>query len=144
MLGQSTAGFDGPLANARPQKCRWLLREKALLASKLSARDQTQGRCRLLLLCFVLSLATYATALGQDFRPTMVETGLVNTDSHITFDPPFPHPPTVVLSVSRVLDATAGCSPTVKNVTSTGFDYASNCTAGFKYPSTWIATLQQK
>jgi hypothetical protein len=97
----------------------------------------------LLSLCLVLALATEQGALGEDFHPTMVETGLVSTDSHITFNPPFPNVPMVVLSVTRVLDATAGCSPTVKNVTKTGFDYVSNCTVGLKYPSTWIATLQQ-
>jgi hypothetical protein len=97
----------------------------------------------LLSLCLVFPLVTKQRALGQDFHPTMVETGLVNTDSHITFNPPFPNAPTVVLAVTRVLDATSGCSPTVKNVTNTGFDYVSNCTAGLKYPSTWIATLQQ-
>jgi H-type lectin domain len=99
-----------------------------------------------LLCCFLtLALAINQNALGQDFHPTMVETGLVNTDSHITFNPPFPNAPTVVFAVTRVrvLDATSGCSPTVKNVTNTGFDYVSNCTAGLKYASTWIATLQQ-
>jgi len=97
----------------------------------------------LLSLSLVFPLVTKQRALGQDFHPTMVETGVVNTDSHITFNPPFPNVPTVVFAVARVLDATSGCSPTVKNVTNTGFDYVSNCTAGLKYPSTWIATLQK-
>jgi hypothetical protein len=88
-------------------------------------------------------LATNQKAIAQDFHPTMVETGLVNTDSHVTFNPAFPNAPSVILSITRVLDATSGCAPAVKNVTNTGFDYISNCTAGFKYPSTWIATLQQ-
>jgi hypothetical protein len=110
---------------------------------KLAARDQTPWAYLPLSLCFVLPLATQQKAVAQDFHPTMVETGLVNTDSHVTFNPAFPNAPSVILSITRVLDATSGCAPAVKNVTKTGFDYISNCTAGFKYPSTWIATLQQ-
>ncbi len=96
-----------------------------------------------LYLSFVLPLATHENAFAQDFHPTMVETGLVSADGHVAFNPAFPNTPAVVLSVTRVLDATSGCAPAVKNVTNTGFDYTSNCNAGFKYPSTWIATLQQ-
>jgi len=110
---------------------------------KLAARSRAAGANLPLFLCFVLSLATNQKAVAQDFHPTMVETGLVNTDSHVTFNPAFPNAPSVILSITRVLDATSGCAPAVKNVTNTGFDYISNCTAGFKYPSTWIATLQQ-
>jgi len=110
---------------------------------KPAARGQAQWACFLPFLCFVLPLAMHEKAFGQDFHPTMVETGLVNTDGHVTFNPAFPNTPSVVLSVTRVLDATSGCAPAVKNVTKTGFEYTSNCNAGFKYPSTWIATLQQ-
>ncbi len=110
---------------------------------KLAARGQAPWAYLPLFLCFVLPLASHQKAIAQDFHPTMVETGLVNTDSHVTFNPAFPNAPSVILSITRVLDATSGCAPAVKNVTNTGFDYISNCTAGFKYPSTWIATLQQ-
>jgi hypothetical protein len=94
-------------------------------------------------MCVILPLAINQKAFGQDFHPTMVETGLVNTDSNVTFNPAFPNAPAVVLSETRVWHATSGCAPEVKNVTNTGFDYISNCTAEFKYPSTRIATLQK-
>jgi hypothetical protein len=122
-------GLLGPKVASRPRP--------------LTARGKAQWPYFLLSLCFVLPLATNQKAFCQDFHPTMVETGLVNTDSHVTFNPAFPNAPTVILSITRVLDATSGCAPTVKNVTNTGFDYIANCTAGFKYPSTWIATLQR-
>jgi hypothetical protein len=107
----------------------------------LPAGVKRHGTYPLLSMCIILPLAINQKAFGQDFHPTMGETGLVN--SHVTFNPAFPNAPEVIFSVTRVLDATSGCAPAVKNVTNTGFDYISNCTAGFKYPSTWIATLQK-
>ncbi len=112
-------------------------------ARKLGARSQARWASLLLSLSFIMPLTTRQKALAQEFHPTMVETGLVNLDSHVSFNPAFPNAPSVVLSITRVLDATSGCAPVVKNVTNTGFDYISNCTTGFKYPSTWIAILQQ-
>ncbi len=53
---------------------------------KLAVRNQAAWAYLPLSLCFVFPLATNQKAIAQDFHPTMVETGLVNTDSHVTFN----------------------------------------------------------
>jgi hypothetical protein len=112
-------------------------------ARRQAAGGNVHSLYAVLFICLPLFSTAGEKVLGQEFHPTMVETGQVNVDGHVTFNPAFPDAPAVVLSVTRVLDTTSGCAPAVKNVTNTGFDYVSNCTAGLKYPSTWIATLQQ-
>jgi len=54
---------------------------------KLAARSRAAWAYLPLSLCFVLPLATNQKAVAQDFHPTMVETGLVNTDGHVAFNP---------------------------------------------------------
>ena len=107
-------------------------------------------------LAFV-GLLVPVVASAQQFHPSMVEVGTVTPrDPHVTFDPPFPSTPKVVLSIRDQNvggEATyRGCGVEAKNITPTGFDYFPACSArppGGPLPvplgleATWIATLQQ-
>jgi hypothetical protein len=89
------------------------------------------------------------------FHPSMVEVGTVNPrEPHVTFDPPFPSTPKVVLSIrDQTIGGTyRGCGVEAKNITPTGFDYFPACSARrpagplpvpLNLEATWIATLQQ-
>jgi hypothetical protein len=114
----------------------------------------------------VIGLVVPATASAQQpmspnqppppFHPSMVEVGTVSPrEPHVTFDPPFPSTPKVVLSIRDLsMGGTSrrGCGVEAKNITATGFDYFPACSAarpGGPLPvpldleATWIATLQQ-
>ena len=103
----------------------------------------------------VMGLVVPAMASAQQFRPSMVEVGTVTPrEPHVTFDPPFPSTPKVVLSIrdQNVGGTYRGCGVEAKNITPTGFDYFPACSArrpGGPLPvpldleATWIATLQQ-
>jgi H-type lectin domain-containing protein len=103
----------------------------------------------------VISLVVPTMVSAQQFHPTMVEVGTVTPqEPHVTFDPPFPSAPKVVLSIrDQVVGGPyRGCGVEVKNITATGFDYFPACSArrpGGPLPvpvnleGTWIATLQQ-
>ena len=107
----------------------------------------------------VIGLVVPATASAQQFHPSMVEVGSVSPQkieemAHVTFDPPFPSTPKVVLSIrdQSVGGTYRGCGVEAKNITATGFDYFPACSArrpGGPLPvhlnliATWIATLQQ-
>lgn len=91
------------------------------------------------------------------FHPSMVEVGSVSPqEPHVTFNPPFPSTPQVVLSIRDQNvgggETYRGCGVEAKNITATGFDYFPACSArrpGGPLPvplgliATWIATLQQ-
>jgi hypothetical protein len=114
---------------------------------------------RLRICLAVIGLVVPAMASAQQFRPSMVEVGEVGPqavpqESHVTFDPPFPSPPKVVLSIKdqNVGGTYRGCGVEAKNVTATGFDYFPACSSrrpGGPLPvplgliAIWIATLQQ-
>ena len=103
----------------------------------------------------VIGLVVPAMASAQQFHPSMVEVGTVSPrEPHVTFDPPFPSAPKVVLSIrDQSMGGTyRGCGVEAKNITATGFDYFPACSArrpGGPLPvpldleATWIATLQQ-
>jgi hypothetical protein len=103
----------------------------------------------------IIELIVPATASAQEFHPSMVQVGTVGPkEPHVTFDPPFPATPKVVLSIrDQVVGGTyRGCGVEAKNITPTGFDYFPACSArrpGGPLPvpltleSSWIATLQQ-
>jgi H-type lectin domain len=106
-------------------------------------------------ICLVpIAFGLPTVTLAQQFHPTMVEIGVVSPGSpHVTFDPPFPSTPQVVLSVKdfNVEGIHYGCGVFKKNVTSSGFDYAPACSSPVSGPrpvpsnflATWVATLQQ-
>jgi hypothetical protein len=103
----------------------------------------------------VIGLVVPAMASAQQFHASMVEVGTVSPQTpHVTFDPPFPSTPQVVLSIrdQNVGGTYRGCGVEAKNITPTGFDYFPACSArrpGGPLPvpvnliATWIATLQQ-
>jgi hypothetical protein len=103
----------------------------------------------------VIGLVVPAMASAQQFHPSMVEVGEVSPqEPHVTFDPPFPSTPKVVLSIKdqNIGGTYRGCGVEAKNITATGFDYFPACSArrpGGPLPvplgltATWIATLQQ-
>jgi hypothetical protein len=103
----------------------------------------------------VIGLIVPAMASAQQFHPSMVEVGTVSPrEPHVTFDPPFPSAPKVVLSIrdQNMGGTFRGCGVEAKNITATGFDYFPACSArrpGGPLPvpldleATWIATLQQ-
>jgi hypothetical protein len=102
-----------------------------------------------------IGLVAPAVASAQQFHPSMVEVGTVSPqEPHVTFNPPFPSTPEVVLSIrdQNVGGAYRGCGVEAKNITATGFDYFPACSArrpGGPLPvplgliATWIAALQQ-
>ena len=102
-----------------------------------------------------ISLVVPAMASAQQFHASMVEVGTVSPqEPHVTFDPPFPAAPKVVLSIrDQVVGGPyRGCGVEARNITATGFDYFPACSArrpGGPLPvplsliATWIATLQQ-
>ena len=106
----------------------------------------------------LIGLVVPAMASAQQFHASMVEVGSVSPEknemAHVTFDPPFPSTPKVVLSIrDQTIGGTyRGCGVEAKNITPTGFDYFPACSArrpGGPLPvplnleATWIATLQQ-
>ena len=103
----------------------------------------------------VIGLVVPAMASAQQFHPSMVEVGEVSPqEPHVTFDPPFPSTPKVVLSIKdqNIGGTYRGCGVEAKNVTAKGFDYFPACSArrpGGPLPvplglvAIWIATLQQ-
>src|SRR5215471_2171985 len=103
----------------------------------------------------IIALLVPAMASAQQFHPSMVEVGEVNPQApHVTFDPPFPSTPKVVLSIKdqNVGGTYRGCGVEAKNITAKGFDYFPACSArrpGGPLPvpvnliAIWIATLQQ-
>src|SRR5262249_13954463 len=103
----------------------------------------------------IIALVVPVIASAQQFNPSMVEVGEVSPQApHVTFDPPFPSTPKVVLSIKdqNVGGTYRGCGVEAKNVTATGFDYFAACSArrpGGPLPvpvnliAIWIATLQQ-
>jgi hypothetical protein len=103
----------------------------------------------------VIGLAVPGMASAEGFHASMVEVGSVSpTAPHVTFDPPFPSAPKVVLSVrdSIVGGTYRACGVEAKNITAEGFDYFPACSArrpGGPLPvpanlmASWIATLQQ-
>jgi hypothetical protein len=114
-----------------------------------------ETRMRLGIYLAVIGLVVPAMALAQQFHASMVEVGSVSPqEPHVTFDPPFPSTPKVVLSIrdQNVGGTYRGCGVEAKNITATGFDYFPACSArrpGGPLPvplnliATWIATLQQ-
>jgi hypothetical protein len=102
-----------------------------------------------------IGLLIPANASAQQFHPSMVEVGSVSPqEPHVTFNPPFPSTPQVVLSIRdlNVGGTYRGCGVEAKNITATGFDYSAACSArrpGGPLPvpanliATWIAILQQ-
>jgi hypothetical protein len=110
---------------------------------------------RLRIYLAVIGLLIPAIASAQQFHASMVEVGSVSPQApHVTFAPPFPSTPQVVLSIrdQNVGGTYRGCGVEAKNITATGFDYFPACSAqrpGGPLPvpanliSTWIATLQQ-
>lgn len=88
----------------------------------------------------------------------MVEVGSVSPqEPHVTFNPPFPSTPQVVLSIRDQNvgggETYRGCGVEAKNITATGFDYFPACSArrpGGPLPvpvhliAIWIAILQQE
>jgi hypothetical protein len=103
----------------------------------------------------VIGLVVPAMASAQQFHPSMVEVGTVSPrEPHVTFDPPFPSTPKVVLSIrDQSMGGTyRGCGVEAKNISATGFDYFPACSARrpggplpvpLDFEATWIATLQQ-
>jgi hypothetical protein len=101
------------------------------------------------------ALVVPAMASAQQFHASMVEVGSVSPkEPHVTFDPPFPSTPQVVLSIrdQNTGGTFRGCGVEAKNITATGFDYFPARSArrpGGPLPvplnliATWIATLQQ-
>jgi hypothetical protein len=80
----------------------------------------------------VIGLVVPTTVSAQQFHPTMVEVGTVGPQQpHVTFDPPFPSAPKVVLSIrDQVVGGPyRGCGVEAKNITATGFDYFPACSA---------------
>src|ERR1700758_2817571 len=73
----------------------------------------------------VIGLVVPAMASAQQFHPSMVEVGTVSPrEPHVTFDPPFPSTPKVVLSIrDQSMGGTyRGCGVEAKNISATGFD----------------------
>jgi H-type lectin domain len=80
----------------------------------------------------VIGLVVPTVVSAQQFHPTMVEVGKVSPQqSHVSFDPPFPSAPKVVLSIrDQVVGGQyRGCGVEAKNITATGFDYFPACSA---------------
>jgi H-type lectin domain len=103
----------------------------------------------------VIGLLVPAMASAQQFHPSMVEVGTVSPQApHVTFDPPFPSAPHVILSIRdlNVGGTYRACGVEAKNITATGFDYFAACSArrpGGPLPvpanleAVWVATVQQ-
>ena len=112
-------------------------------------------RLRLGIYLAVTGLVVPALASAQQFHPSMVEVGEVSPqEPRVTFDPPFPSTPKVILSIKdqNVGGTYRGCGVEAKNITATGFDYFPACSArrpGGPLPvpldliAIWIASLQQ-
>ena len=67
-----------------------------------------------------IGLVVPVMASAQQFHPSMVEVGSVSPQApHVTFDPPFPSTPQVVLSIrDQNVGATyRGCGVEAKNIT---------------------------
>ena len=83
-------------------------------------------------------------AIAQAFHPSMIEVGTAEEGQHVTFDPPFPSAPRVVVAVAVVAPTiNVNCSPSADNITASGFDYHSNCGFHLRVKVAWTATLQQ-
>ena len=124
---------------------------------------QRERRMRLGIYLAVIGLAVPGMASAQEpgmesareFHASMVQVGSVSPSApHVTFDPPFPSAPKVVLSVRdlNVGQTYRGCGVEAKNITTDGFDYFPACSArrpGGPLPvpvnlmASWIASLQQ-
>ena len=128
--------------------------------SRIASRNrmrpcQKETRMRLGIYLAVIGLVVPVTASAQQFHPSMVEVGEVSPqEPHVTFDPPFPSTPKVVLSIKdqNIGGTYRGCGVEAKNITAKGFDYFPACSArrpGGPLPvplglvATWIAALQQ-
>jgi hypothetical protein len=121
----------------------------------VSTNDLTEEARMRLGIYLAIGLAVPAMASAQQFHPSMVEVGTVSPqEPHITFNPPFPSTPQVVLTKrdQTVGGTYRGCGVEAKDITATGFDYFPACSArrpGGPLPvplgliATWIATLQQ-
>jgi hypothetical protein len=116
---------------------------------------QREKRMRLGIYLAIIGLVVPMMASAQQFHPSMVQVGEVSPqEPHVTFDPPFPSTPKVVLSIKdqSVGGTYRGCGVEAKNITATGFDYFPACSArrpGGPLPvplnliAIWIATVQQ-
>jgi hypothetical protein len=83
-------------------------------------------------------------AIAQSFHPSMVEVGTAEEGQHVTFDPPFPSAPRVVVAIAVVAPTiNVNCSPFADNITASGFDYHSNCGFHLHVRGAWTATFQQ-
>jgi hypothetical protein len=131
------------------------LRARTTNRRRLARQKETRMRLRLGIYLAVTGLVVPALASAQQFHPSMVEVGEVSPqEPRVTFDPPFPSTPKVILSIKdqNVGGTYRGCGVEAKNITATGFDYFPACSArrpGGPLPvplnliAIWIASLQQ-
>jgi hypothetical protein len=78
------------------------------------------------LACLALFLGSTVpmNVLAQEFHPSMVEVGVVQSGQHVTFNPPFPSTPQVVFSDARHFEGGGHyeCGFIMSNLSPTGFD----------------------
>jgi hypothetical protein len=100
----------------------------------------------LILIVILVFLSVLSCAAQPAFHPSMIEVGAAQDGQHVTFDPPFPSTPSVVVAITGFfvlapggIEVAAGCGASADNITASGFDFHSSCIL----QGTWIATLQQ-
>lgn len=131
------------------RRCKVSIRPARLGLSLPEHRQSLGGRrgmARFItcLTAITVCLLAAPLAIAQAFHPSMVEVGTAEEGQHVTFDPPFPSAPRVVVAVTVVAPTIhVNCSPSADNITASGFDYHSNCGFHLHVKAAWTATFQQ-